>query len=164
MSPTSGWLGGFSRRAGRLTGMIRTSGAASTVAAVDNAIRPFTEGMRSLAAQRTAAEETAKALVALPKRTLRQLTTTEVRCPGNELLLRVVRIPAHLPGAAYDTHLVIPSSATTYKYDDQRITVSAWFLAEQNETWSVRCSCREVRLTREQLRGESPPPSGIRIR
>lgn len=165
MSPNvPGWLA-FSRRVGRVTGMFRTGGAASTVRAVDRATRPFTEGMRSLAAQRTTAEETAKALAERSKRELRELTVITVRCPGNSLLLRVVRIPDHLPGAAYDGHLVIPSSATMWRLGDgQQITARAWFLAEHDETLGVRCRCHpEVALTLGQLLGESLPPPGIRV-
>ena len=59
-----------------------------------------------------AAAETEKALAALPKSHLRRLTVMTVRCPKGVLLL-VVRIPDHLPGARYDRYLVMPSSAAT---------------------------------------------------
>lgn len=81
MSPDAPGWAAFSRHIARVTGMFRT------------AIRPYTEAARSIAVQRTAAEETAKALAERPKRELRELTVVTVRCPGNELLLRVVRIP-----------------------------------------------------------------------
>ena len=108
--------------------------------------------------------EDEKALDDLPERTLKGLTEITVRCRDGKLLLRVVRIPAYLPAAAYDTHLVIPTSATTYQYDNQRITAFAWFLAQHDETSGMRCRCHpEMTLTREQLRGESPPPPGVRV-
>lgn len=152
----------------RLTSIFQRSDACSgpsfVVAAVAETIRPLTDTMRSLGDQRAAARETGKAMVSLPKGTLRELTVVTVRCPRGSLLLRVVRIPTHLPGAAYSTHLVIPTSATTYQHGDQRITAFVWFLAEHDQTSGVRCRCHpEVRLSREQLCGESPPPPGIRV-
>lgn len=51
-----------------------------------------------------AAAETEKALAALPKSHLRRLTVIAVRCPKGVLLLQVVRIPDHLPGARYDRY------------------------------------------------------------
>jgi len=131
---------------------------------VAKAMRPFTQGMRLLARQRTAAEQTAKALAALPKHTQRELTVVTVRCPGGKLLLRVVRIPAHLPGAAHGRYLVVPGSATRWRLDEQQITARAWFLADHDGTFGVRCRCHpEVTLTAAQLLGGSAPPPGVSV-
>jgi hypothetical protein len=131
---------------------------------VAETIRPFTQSLRLIARQRTDAEQTAAALAALPKHTQRELTVVTVRCAGNELVLRVLRIPKHLPGIRYDRHLVIPTSAITYRYGDQRVTVRAGFLAEL-DSFDVQCRChpRPVTLTPAHLRGETSPPAGTRI-
>lgn len=154
---------GWSRCFGRVTGIFGSPAFSALRAATATA----SMAARSLAERRAAAEETVEALAGLPKRTLRALTM-EVRCVGNELLLRVVRIPPHLPGARYDRYLVIPTSAVTFRgaSDTERITAPAWFLAEHgSESSEVRCRCHpEVTLTVEHLRGESPLPPEIRIR
>jgi hypothetical protein len=149
----------------RVTGMLRTSGAASMLRAVAKAIRPFTEATRSLGERITAAEETAKALVELPKSTQRALTVITVRCPGDSLLLRVSRIPEHLPGAWYDKHLIVPKPGVVTYRDHPEGRQRPWFLADHDLSYRLRCRChrRPVTLTPRQLRGESPPPSGIRV-
>lgn len=152
------WL---SRRVGWVTGIFRTAGTAPAVMA--QATRPFTEVVRSLGERVTAAEETAKALTTMPKRMRHGLTVITMHCLGDELLLKVFLIPTHLPGAAYDTHLVVPTSAVTYQHEDERVTARAWFLGEDAGTFGVRCRCHpEVRLTADQVRGVSAPPLGIR--
>lgn len=122
------------------------------VTEVGKNLRATTEAIRAFGEKRAAAEETAKALAALPTWRRKRLTVITRRCPKGKQLLQVVRIPDHLPGARYDRHLVIPTSATTYKYGDQRITARAWFLVDHDETSGVRCRCHpEVTFTREQL-------------
>jgi hypothetical protein len=139
-------------------------GIASMVRATDAAIRPLVEGMRALAETAEAVKVTEQALADLPPGALRRLTVTTVRCPAGKLLLRVVPIPTYLPAAGYDTHLVIPTSATTYQHGDQRITAFAWLLGEHDTTSGVRCRCHcEVTLSRKQLCGETPPPPGTRV-
>lgn len=122
--------------------------------------------LRSFAERVSAVRETEEALLNLPERTLKGLTVVTMRCTGkkNDLLVRVVRIPHYLPGARYDRYLVIPSASATYAYGDQRITEPAWFLSDL-KPFVVQCRCRSrpVTLTREQLRGESPPPPGVRV-
>lgn len=151
MSPTvPAWLA-FSRRVGRVTGMFRT------------ATRPYTAAARSIAAQRTAAEETARRLAERSKRELRYLTVIMVHCTGNELLLRVVRIPDSMPAAAYGRYLVIPRSGVTFRFTDERVPAKAWYLSEEG-SFDVQCQChpRPVTLTPEQVRGVSALPAGIR--
>jgi len=143
-------------------------GMASMVRAMDVAMRPFAEGLRrlrSVAERISAVRETEKALIDLPRSSLRRLAMITMRCSGkdNHLLVRVVRIPRYLPGARYDRYLVMPSASATYAYGDQRITEPAWFLSDL-KSFDVQCRChhRPVTLTRDHLRGESPPPSGVR--
>lgn len=116
----------------------------------------------------TAAAETEKALTGLPKRTQRELTVITVRCPGGSLLLRVMWIPDHLPGARYAGHLVLPTSAATYEGETEhpggQVETRAWFLNHHEDPFNLRCRCHPgVILTPQQLRGESPPPPGIRV-
>jgi hypothetical protein len=127
------------------------------------------EGMRrlrSVAERLSAVRETEEALLNLPERVLKELTVVTVRCTGkkNELLARVVCIPHYLPGARYDRYLVMPSASATYAYDEQRITEAAWFVSDLKSI-DVQCRCRSrpVTLTRDHLRGESPPPPGVRM-
>jgi hypothetical protein len=136
----------------------------SALWAVTEPLRRMIESTRSFAERISAVRETEEALMGLPKCLLRRLTVKTVRCPRNELLVRVVRIPRALPGARYDRYLVIPASATTYQSGDQRITESAWLLSER-ESCDVQCRChpRPVKLTREQLRGESRRPRSSRV-
>ncbi|MGH3935213.1 MAG: hypothetical protein ACRDS1_09595 [Pseudonocardiaceae bacterium] len=120
--------------------------------------------MGSLAARFHAAEQTEQALAALPGSTQRKLTVITVRCDAGKLLLRVLRVPTYLPGAAHDRRLVVPTSATTWRAGDQLMPASAWFLADHDESLTLRCRCHaEVGLTRGQLLGESPPPAGIHV-
>ncbi|MGH8574002.1 MAG: hypothetical protein ACREX8_15725 [Gammaproteobacteria bacterium] len=163
----------LSQRVERMTGTVSALRAIDIIgpSSTETVLRSFTEHLqplretlRLLGEQQAAAEETEQALAALPKQTLRQLTVTTVRCPAGSLLLRVVRIPDHLPGARYDRHLVIPTSAVTYGGFGERITAPAWFLADQ-DALDVQCRChpRPTTLTPQQLRGESSPPPGIRV-
>lgn len=166
----SAWPAELSRSMARVSAMFRPifesiQPVNVAISSVAESSRSMTEAMRAMGKERAAAEETEKALAALPKHTLRKLTTTEVRCPGNELLVRVVRIPDHLPGAAYDTHLVLPKSGVTYQFPDMRHVPAkqAWFRADEN-TFDVRCRCHPgLTLTMDQLRGESPRPPEIRV-
>lgn len=126
------------------------------------------EAQLSVRQMLTAAEETEKALTGLPKRTQGQLTVITVRCPANSLLLRVMRIPDHLPGSRYARHLVLPTSAATYEtetdHPGEQMDTRAWFLDHHDDPFYLRCRCHPgVILTPEQLRGESPPPLGIRM-
>lgn len=163
-------LAEFARSSARIFDMFRSvteiiRPVAESVRSVIKSMGSPAEVMRPIVERARAAEETEEALAALPKRTLRHLTTKDVRCPGNEQLLRVVRIPAHLPGAAYDTHLVMPKSRVTYQFPDMRRVPAkrAWFLGEEN-TFDVRCHCHPgLTLTMDQLRGESPRPPEIRV-
>lgn len=131
--------------------------------------RPLADGMRgvrSFAARLIAAEDTATALAGFPKPMLRALTVITVRCPSNELLLRVVGIPDQLPGAPYADYLVIPASGTTFRTADERVPMGrAWFLNDDSDSIELQCRChpRPVTLTPQQLCGESSPPVGIRI-
>jgi len=153
-----------------LTSMFRSSAeifrsVTEGVQLVIKSVGSTTEVMRPIVEQARAAEETEKALAALPKRTQRELTTITVRCPRNSLLLRVMRIPDHLPGAAYDTHLVIPKAGVATYRDFPNGRQRPWFLAEHGLPYRLRCRCHRepVTLTPAQLRGESPRPHGIRL-
>jgi len=170
-------LAELSQHTARIFDMFRPSGITAMFRPVAEIIRPVAvdvpviksmgstaEVMRVIGKESAAADETAKALATLPKRTQRELTTITVRCPGNSLLLQVMRIPAHLPGAAYDTHLVISKSGVTYLVHPGGHR-HAWFLDGHDLSYLLRCRCRHkpVTLTSERLRGESPTPAGIRL-
>lgn len=138
----------------------------SALWAVTEPLRRMIESTRSFAERLSEVGETEEALLNLPERALKELTVVTVRCTKkNELLARVVCIGDYLPGARYDRYLVMPSASATYAYGDQRITEPAWFLSDL-KPFVVQCRCRSrpVTLTREQLRGESPPAGGIRVR
>ncbi|PZS15340.1 MAG: hypothetical protein DLM60_17520 [Pseudonocardiales bacterium] len=161
MTIPAGPLNAMQAAAARVTGTFRATGASSALAAVSKAIRPFTEVGQRFAA----AEETAKGFAALPKSTQRALTVVTVRCPGNELMLRVVRIPDHLPGARYDKYLIIPKGGVVTYRDDPDGQQRPWFLADHDLSYRLRCRCHRepVTLSPRQLHGESPPPPGIRV-